>query len=686
MFLDKHTGLYTLPSHDLHGERPASRPSFNSMDFAADEVEMPDGDGGPVQPVKDGNNASHFLKESENKRKKKQSTAMQVVQYATGPTLATSTPYIEITPATASSKSNKSEERQNNAKTNARSGKKRKRENGVQARNSSVARILSGSSGFVVGANMLQKVRTSIKAAGAVFGDCSMATEPTKKAMKNKETKTPLKSDETIDFDRMAKEARSVGNKDKQIEKKEKKRQRSEGVVPTKDPVRVLLPPIFSSSPRNTPVPLPSNDFSRAVKAIKADRVGRRDSRLLVLETPPSQLSKTPVNLPDSPIPFNLPRAGKANGRKKSMKMAGLSPPISALKEVHSLAPPALNKNHKLKLKPDGRVSLTTSNLIMYTQPLNDEARPRPLSRAMSIAASTTGSTTSGGTSQSIKDYFTRAGRSCSVSGLELDPFMISGVKKKVVRETHEEASRKEFTEKYRVVQKAVNFSDELKHLEKSLSWRIDNGALGPLPCLGIKASGCNMKREQVLRLSKEDPSNLLKVLVTTEAGQTALEDAGLRSTEAESFLMMAIAAFVPIPIGRLEGVWKLYCPQYSDVHIDKYGYGQRTLTIFPIAGFKDQHSYTARLSIPPRSMLYSILSFSVPPHASFRTTAIKTSVEGYEMDIIFLGNGYLQLRVDLGLLLSGKPTETREGKRIVMEFVGVHERAVAWKEKKDEL
>jgi hypothetical protein len=84
--------------------------------------------------------------------------------------------------------------------------------------------------------------------------------------------------------------------------------------------------------------------------------------------------------------------------------------------------------------------------------------------------------------------------------------------------------------------------------------------------------------------------------------------------------------------------------------------------------------------------MLFSILSFSVPPHASFRTTTVKTSAEGYKMDVVFLGNGYLQLRVDLSLLLSGKPTETKEGKRVVMEFVGVHERAVVWERREDEL
>lgn len=324
---------------------------------------------------------------------------------------------------------------------------------------------------------------------------------------------------------------------------------------------------------------------------------------------------------------------------------------------------------------------------MSYTQPLNDETRPRSRSRAASVAPSTAGSTTSGGTTQSIKDLFARSGKPYSRSGAEIDPFSIPESKKKnKAHESHVEANLEEFTERYRATQKAVNFSDELEYLHTALSWRTANDALGPLPCLGIKASGCNSKREQVLRLSKEDPSNLLKVIITNASDHAALDEAKLRSAQAQSFLTMSLAARVPVPIGRLEGVWKLFCPQYSDTHVDKYGYGQRTLTIFSMAGFKDAFSYTARLSIPPRSMLFSILSFRVPPHASFRSTTVKTSAEGYKMDVVFLGNGYLQLRVDVSLLLSGKATETKEGKRVFMEFVGVHESAVVWEEREDEL
>lgn len=671
MSLNRSNGLYAIPSHYLHSAKPVPRPTFNSMDFAADEAEPSSASVGPVQPVKDVEDGSHTPQESKaKKKKKKRSSIAQDQQQTNGLTPATTTPRIHVTPATASSK--------DQDKVKKSQDKKRKRESEGPADTLSAMSHSPSNGGFIVGGDMLQNVQTSMKAAGAVFSDRTAPAESTKKASKKKKAKTARTSNDTIDFDRMAEETRSIDKKAK------KARRQSTGSVRALPSTTVPAP-----VPRKTPVPLPDNAFSHAVNAKKSERIGSRDSSLLVIDTPPSQLLKTTLHLPDSPIPFNLPKARKATGSKKPGTVVDRSPPTPATNEAPSSAPPVLNKNYKLQLKPDGHVSLTTSNLMRYTQhtqPLNDKPKPRPQSQAVSVATSSAASSTSGGTTQTIKDLFARVGKPYSRSGAEIDPFVVPEVKKKAVHEKHDEANTKDFTERYRAAQKAVNFSDELEYLDKALSWRVDNDALGPLHCLGIKASGCNTKREQVLRLSKEDSSNLLKVLVTTEADQTALEDAKQRSTEAESFLMMAVAARVPVPIGRLEGVWKLFCPQYSDMHVDKYGYGQRTLTIFSIAGFRDEHSYTARLSIPPRSMLFSILSFSVPPHASFRTTTIKTSAEGYKMDLVFLGNGYLQLRVDLSLLLSGKPTETKEGRHMVMEFVGVHESAVQWTEKKDEL
>lgn len=681
MSLNKRTGLYNIPSHHLHGAEPISRPVFNSMDFVAEEPESPVAHSGPVQSAMNRKD-SITPQERKDKKKKKLSRTTEEVALMTAFTSANSPPLITVTPATTSAKSKKG----NKTQSAVQSDKKRKRDSEALVSPPEALRRSSIGAGFVVGAEMLHGVQSSVKAAGETFsspkGTAKSTEEPANK--KTKKAKAGRKSNDTVDFDRMAKETCAIDKKTKK--EKKAKRDSTDGVVTRRSPiVSVPVPvsssPIFSSLPRKTPVPLPADAFSHAA------RVCRRDSRLLTLETPPSQLPKTPANLADSPIPFKLTDATKAS--KKGKTVSHLSPPTPAVDEAPSSAPPALNKNHKLQLKPDGRVSLTTSNLLRYTQPLNDEpkARPKPVSRANSAAASTAGSTTSGGTTPSIQEMFVRVGKPYSRSGAENDPFVVPAAKKPENRERHQEAGVKEFTEKYRAVQKAVNFSDEQEYLHAALKWREDNNALGPPPCLGIKASGCNTKREQLLRLSREDPSNPLKIVVTTEADHGSLDDAKQRAAMAESLLATSIPARVPVPIGHLEGVWKLYCPQYSDTHIDKWAYGQRTLTLFslPISTPNDSQMYTARLSIPPRSMLFSILSFSVPPHASFRTTTIKTSVEGYKMDVVFLGNGYLQLRVDLSLLLSGKKTE-KKGRQVVMEFVGVHERAVVWEEREDEL
>ncbi|KAL1642856.1 hypothetical protein SLS61_009485 [Didymella pomorum] len=738
MSLNKSTGLYSIPTHHLHGPRPGLGPSFNSMVFAVDSTqpspEPPKAKRGPGRPKKDSQDDGNLQGKMEKKNKKKGSMSAQDIQKAKSGTPAASTPLIKVTPAAASTK-----------------GKKRKRESEVPV----PQRQSSDHALFFVGADMLKNIKSSVDAAREVFSSppapVQRENEPSKK--KAKKDKASRKSD-TVDFDLIAKETRRIAKKGKK-EKKAKRRstgnimaqppapsrssapsppllssppkvpsssskwqERFSRVVskPASDVPHAPLPPIFSSPPqatavpfpksaptmahvptsppRKTPVPLPANAFSHranASKAKKANRIGSRDASFLVVGTPESQSPKTPANLPDSPIPCKLTdvvKAKKLKKSKKSKKAAEVSPPTPVVSEAPSSAPPGLDENHKLQLKRDGRVSLTASNLHKYTtiiQPLSDEPKPRP--RAVSHAASTAGSTTSGGTTQSIKEYFARVGKPYSRSGAELDPFVAPEVKKKVRRETHEEASTRVFKERFEAAQKAVNFTDEAEYFTSFLTWRKANNARGPLPCLGIKASGCSIKKDNVLKFIRHDPKNPLKVVVTTEADAAFLEDASQRASAAESLLAMSITARVPIATGALEGAWKLFCAPYSATHVDKYSYGQRTLTIHSVPDSQDLSSFTARLSIPPRSMLYQIKPFEVPPHASFRSTVVRTSVEGYKIEIVFLGSGYLLLRTDMRLLLSGKEATANGGKKAdVMEFVGVHERAVVWRESEDEL
>ncbi|KAJ4988329.1 hypothetical protein SVAN01_06107 [Stagonosporopsis vannaccii] len=679
MSLNRRTGLYSMPSHHLHGTKPAPRPSFNSMDFSNEESSSPSSGKQSMQQVKEKNTAPQERKDDKKKRKQSLSFDKQLLdnQLLDNRTPSAPTPLIQVTPATASSKGKKD-------KNVTKSDNKRKHVSEGHFDPAPMLPKLSNNGGFVVGTDMLKNVQSSVKAAGEVFGSSTAAVAtaegPSKK--KPKKDKVGRKSGDIIDFDRMAKETRSI---DRRAKKEAKAKRLSAEAANTRETVPVPSPPIFSSPPpRKTPVPLPQNAFSRTVNASKAEKGGRRDSRLLALNTPPSQLPKTPVMLPDSPIPFKLPNSSKKKGHKSSEKVAGPSDTLPLVAEASSSAPPAVNNSHPLELKSGGQVSLTTSNLMKYstsTQPLSDGAKAKP--KAVSRAASTAGSTTSGGTTRSIKDLLARVGKPYSRSGAEVDPFVVPEPKKKIILETHEEASVLAFTSRFHAAQQAVNFSDERDYLDQATVWRTTNSSLGPLPCLGQKASGCNTKRETILRLTQDDPSSHLTVQVCSPADTAALLSAKERATAAESFLAMALAARVPVPLGPLQGTWQLFCPAYSDSHVDKYGYGQRTLRIFSTPGTAD--TFTARLSIPPRSMLYALRPFTVPPHASFRATTLRTTAEGYKLDVVFLGNGYALLRVDLQLLLSGKEGGV-EGRSTVMEFLGVHEGAVVWREEVDEL
>jgi hypothetical protein len=81
---------------------------------------------------------------------------------------------------------------------------------------------------------------------------------------------------------------------------------------------------------------------------------------------------------------------------------------------------------------------------------------------------------------------------------------------------------------------------------------------------------------------------------------------------------------------GRIPDQWRLFSPAYVKAYIDKYGYGQRTLSLFSVTdsvSSADSHAkYTARLRLsPPRSVMYSVDGFPMPPHASFRNTTVQT-------------------------------------------------------------
>ncbi|KAJ8108044.1 hypothetical protein OPT61_g8450 [Boeremia exigua] len=332
MSLDRRTGLYGIPSHHLHGARltprptfnsmdfeaEQARPTFNSMDFAAEQARVPNTDANTSKKVK--------VAKSDEWKDKKPKRQSDDGQQMSSRTPATSTPLIKVTPATTSSKGKKT-------KNATQSDKKRKRASSDHIPSAPTPK--SGSRGFIAG-NMLQNVQSSVKAAGDVFSSPHPASAlgPSKKAKKDKKDR---KSNDTIDFGRMAKETRAIDKK----ERREKKKARRQSVAAGSPGVAVppASPPVFRSVPRKsavplppsavraakpsqderefrsvvplprsgdsgaanvqadgsrkstkTPVPPPPSTFSRAATTSKADKIGRRDFRHLemVSAAPPA--------------------------------------------------------------------------------------------------------------------------------------------------------------------------------------------------------------------------------------------------------------------------------------------------------------------------------------------------------------------------------------------------------------
>jgi hypothetical protein len=595
------------------------------------------------------------------------------------------------------------------------STKKRNRESGTHADVSTATEngLIDGNS--LLDPGFLQGLKDSMGDIGAIFSQQVNVTEPSNSPLNKEKRGRPPGKDAVAKAVEAAtqKSGEDGANKTPSGENKAKKQKlekarSSSNLEKTFRTIEtpVPVPSVTSTSisgPKKTSVPLPHKSPYGLTSASsepkqQQSKTAHQDSQVLATETTPSQMPQTPATTREPAIPFSLTQAPssaaiRVKKTKKGPTVDVSSPilnddqtPASAPAKLAKAAKPIVSSQGSINGLSSSQTAFTSSNLMSYKKPLNDTPKSRLRGRAASEATSTTCSDSS--TSMSIKDMLTRVAKPYTRSGASIDPFVVPEAKKKKKHvETHEEADLAGFTEKYKMAQKMVNFTDEVEYLEEYMEWKADSEAAGPLPCLH-KATGCSAKNETILHLQKEDASKLLKLLVGNEADAKVAEDAQQRAAYAETFLTHSIAARVPIPLGRIEGTWTLYCPKYSSTHVDKYGFGQRTLTISSIAGFRSpSSSYTARLSIPPRSMAYTILSFEAPPHASFRTTVMKTVAEGYKMDVFFLGNGYLKLRVDLHLLLMGKKAEEGGKKgRGIWEFLGVHNKATVWEQEVDEL
>jgi hypothetical protein len=445
-----------------------------------------------------------------------------------------------------------------------------------------------------------------------------------------------------------------------------KQNQRNKGLV--SNPVTPSPAPVRGT--KETPVPFPQllrapTTKSTGTKPRKNSEEGVPHSNVLVPETPPSKAPKKMA----VPLPLSSKaRNGTVATEHRPSKVHGQTVPVSSLTPngdvpAPSTAPAALEISQAVPKLPSVPHALTDANLRSFKKPLNDGTEPE--FRVKAATSSVTSFPTSSG-SMSILEAFARVGKPHVRSAAEKDPFVTTD-------DNHDV-----FTKRYLEVTKIVDFDEEDEYLEEHLEWDAKHNH-DAVPCLH-KMTGCSAKKEELIRASKEQNMEILAQLDTPGDDVARLDEATNQAQRAEDLLMLATRARIPVPIGPIEGKWTLYCPKYADSHFDRYGYGQRSLTVHAIAGFKHKNTFTARMHLPPRTMAFSILAFQIPPHASFRTTTVKTASEGYTMEVVFLGNGFLHLRADLGRLLTGtirKPHEDNHNH--VMEFLGVHDQATQW-------
>jgi hypothetical protein len=553
--------------------------------------------------------------------------------------------------------------------------KKRKRDSEIQASSPSLMHDGHANGSSVVAADMLQNAGSSMGSIGAILNQRHAGSDPTEKPS-TKKIKSKRKSEGTDATQAKVSHATPVIKTphDEAIKKKKDKKERRRESTQAPETLSHLSPPVpkevpaaaspYITTPKKTPIPLPQRSHTRASDTPGSHQgqiSGSSAAEVLVTETPPSRLSRQAPSTGKTPIPFSLPRStGARSGHKKLHKVSTilLSPPaIQDNGQLSSAPPSSLPSMNEDTNEPNGRQSLTSSNLLRYTQPLSDEPKPRPRRRSGSMSSAS---------SMSIKDAIARMGKPSPASSAEPNPFFNPHSHRKSRHETPFEAAMSS-------LRSSVNFAQERQYLSSHLHIRAANAAAGPLPCL-TKATGCTPKQEAAIALKATHPDPSLTALHAADAEHVMFNAAVSAAGHAETFLHHATLAQIPVPAAHLEGIYTLYCPKYAETHIDKYGLGHRTLIISRPSGFTT-NTYTARLHIPPRSTTYSIRAFETPEHASFREIELQTTEEGYGMRLVVLGNGYVLLRVDLGLLLKGKKMDMGEG--VGMEFLGVRERDV---------
>jgi hypothetical protein len=323
------------------------------------------------------------------------------------------------------------------------------------------------------------------------------------------------------------------------------------------------------TEPKSTPVPLPQKSLGALTRSvsespIKKNKIDLRESEVLVSETPLSQMSRTPATTPRvQAIPFSLrPAVTTSKETSKAPGTLESSPEIPLM--IYTKSPEArkriVGSQGSVNPLTNSQVdSLTTANLMRFKEPLRDTPKPRPRGRRSVSEAPSTSSSSSSTTSRTIRDMLMRPNKPYTRPSNEISPF---NNKKKHI-ERHEEANLATFSSTFTASRRTVNFTDEAAYLDEYDEWLSDSEAAGTLPCLK-QASGCTAKSEQLLQLQRSDDTSAFKVIITneTETENTASDIARVKA--ASTFLRYSILTRIPIPLGSIEGTFKLYCPKYT--------------------------------------------------------------------------------------------------------------------------
>ncbi|KAL5117177.1 hypothetical protein ACEQ8H_004865 [Pleosporales sp. CAS-2024a] len=369
----------------------------------------------------------------------------------------------------------------------------------------------------------------------------------------------------------------------------------------------------------------------------------------------------TPIPLPLGPSPE--PR-NTASSPQDSTSLVGCVKLKKALSISDAITCPTVLDDNRL-------TSSAPTDLQRYTQALDHAAKPRARgARASSVSIAS---------SMNIKEAFARIPKTAATKEASLyrtpmgqEQGVGTGVRNEGMKPTGDLNVEALFG--------SVNMIQEHMYLTQHMVSRAANDAAGPLPCLK-SATGCNAKAEEhiaMLMKEKESDPSMMMMTSSDDEHQLAFEVSVAAAFEAEKFLHSAVVIGIPVPAGHVCGRYTLYCPKYAETHADKYGFGQREFLVSRVPtppGVEADDTYTARLGLPPRPMAYTVRAFSIPPNASFRPIQLSTVGEGYTMSLVVLGNGYILLRIDVGLFLTGK---SAMGTRC-MEFIGVRPDAMAW-------